>query len=143
VKTFDTYTITKKQLRKQICEFAKSLGVKRVVFSNKGIYVKGTYNAFNNIMYLDTNQTKLEMLHAFFHELGHHTAVLKHKWNEYHHCTVPSMRSSEIFKIENGIDKIGKALWNKHVNIKEWGKYKYSYPKAQKNNIINNFINKR
>jgi hypothetical protein len=36
------------------------------------------------------------------------------------------------FNIENQIDKIASSLWNKYVNTKKWGRYKFSYPKSDK-----------
>ena len=53
------------------------------------------------------------------------------------------MTFNQVFRIENRIDQLGEKLWNKYVDIRQWGKYKYSYPKAQKNNIIKNFISKQ
>lgn len=129
------------QLRKLICKFAKDLGVNRVVFGNKGIRVKGTYNPETKNLFIDTKQTKVELLHTLFHELGHHNAVLKNKWKTYHHSLVDSMSVEKIFDIENKIDRIGKKLWHKYVDVKQWGMYNYSYPKSQKNTIIKNFIN--
>ena len=126
-----------------MCAFAKKLKVKRVVFNNKGIKVKGTYNVVTGIVYIDLKQTNKEMLHTFFHELGHHTAVKKNKWNKYHHSPLSSMDSNVAFDIENKIDQIGKQLWNKYVDIKQWGKYKYSYLKSQKSSLIKNFISKQ
>jgi len=126
-----------------ICNTAKKFGVNRVIFSNKAKKVKGTYNAFTKNLYLDLKLTKKEMLYAFFHELGHHFAVKKNKWKSYHYCTVAAMSIEKIFEIENGVDKIGQGLWNIHVETKQWGKYKYSYPKIQKTSIMNNFISQQ
>jgi hypothetical protein len=63
------------------------------------------------------------------------------KWKSYHYCMVSAMSTEKVFNIENGIDKMGKKLWSKYVASKQWGKYKYSYPKSQKKYIINNFLN--
>lgn len=142
-KIFDRYSISHKDLRALIVKFAKSLGVKRVTFSTKALYVRGTYNAFTGSMFLDLNQTNTELLHTFFHELGHHMAVKQKRMVGYHYCTVPSMTFDQIFKAENKVDHIGEKLWYKYVDVAQWGKYKYSYPKSQKNNIIKNFLNKQ
>jgi hypothetical protein len=135
--------LTKKQLRTAICKFAKQIGVRKVIFNDKGKYVNGTYNSETRVLYLDNKQTKSRMLCTFFHELGHHTAVAQNKWKKYHYCLVPLMTANEVFVIENKIDQIGKKLWHKHVDIKLWGMYKYGYPKSQKNSIIKNFISKQ
>jgi hypothetical protein len=140
MKIFSSKRILKSQLRALLCKTAKQLGVNRVIFSNKAKRVKGTYNAFTKNLYLDTRLSKKDMLNTFFHELGHHFAVKRNKWTSYHFCTVSAMRVEKIFDIENGIDKIGEKLWRKHVEIKQWGKYKYHYPKSQKQYIINNFL---
>ena len=142
-KIFSSIRLTKAELRSLICFTAKKFGVNRVIFSNKAKRVKGTYNAFTKNLYLDTRLTKKDMLHAFFHELGHHFAVKKNRWKSYHYCTVAAMSIEKIFEIENGVDKIGQKLWSKHVESKQWGKYKYSYPKSQKSFIIKNFISKQ
>lgn len=143
MKIFNNNKLTKIQLRKLICKFAKDLGVNRVVFGNKGVTVKGTYNPKTKNLFIDTKQTKVELLHTLFHELGHHVAVLKNKWKNYHHCLVDYMTVERIFTIENKIDQIGKTLWHKYVDTKQWGRYNYSYPKSQKKNIIKNFISKQ
>lgn len=140
MKIFNSKRIDKKGLRSLIYQTAKQFGVNKVTFNNNGKHVRGTYDAKTNNIYLDTKQTKSEMLCTFFHELGHHDAVKKNKWSKYHHCLIQLMSVNTIFDIENRIDKIGETLWNKHVNSKQWGKYKYAYPKSQKSYIIKNFI---
>lgn len=142
MKFFSNKRLTKEQLRAEICKFAKEVGVSKTIFSNKGRYVNGSYNATNKVLYLDTKLTKSMLLCTFFHELGHHMAALKNKWKAYHFCLVPSMYADSIFNIENKIDQIGEKLWYKYVDTKHWGRYKYSYPKAQKNSIIKNFISR-
>ena len=51
------------------------------------------------------------------------------------------MAADEVYRIENKIDEIGKQLWNKHVYSKQWGKYKYFYPKSELNYFLNNLPN--
>ena len=53
------------------------------------------------------------------------------------------MNVNVVFDIENKIDRIGEKLWYKYVDIRQWGRYKFAYPKSQKNNIIKNFFNKQ
>ncbi len=142
-KYFNNSLIAPQELRTAICFLAKKLKVKRVVFNNKGVKVKGTYNATTSIMFIDLNQTNTETLHTFFHELGHHTAVKKNKWKKYHYSSSSLIDSEVVFDIENKIDQIGKQLWNKYVDTKQWGKYKYSYLKSQKASLIKNFISKQ
>jgi len=139
-KIFNNSELSFKDLRKICSDFVKKLGVKRIIFNNRGKYVKGTYNCFNKIMYINTDQTETEMLHALFHELGHHQAVQDNKWIDYHYNRVDNLSGEEIFEIENGIDKIAEKLWSIYVDCKMWGRYKYAYPKAQKQQIINEFI---
>ena len=141
MKTFTSNRLTKKQLRSLIYKTAKQFGVNKVLFSSNAKHVSGTYNVETGNIYLDTKQTKSEMLCTFFHELGHHDAVTKNKWSKYHHCQSKLMSVNTVFNIENKIDKIGETLWYKHVDSKQWGKYKYAYPKSQKSYIIKNFIN--
>lgn len=139
MKIFTT-ALTKKQLRTKICEFAKKLGVNKVIFNNRATKVNGTYNAKNSNIYLDLKLTKTVLLRTFFHELGHHQAVKQNKWKNYHHCLVSTMYAHTIFHIENRIDQIGEKLWYKYVDLTRWGRYKYTYPISNKDYIIKNFI---
>jgi hypothetical protein len=141
MKIFFTSKVNKPQLREMICKTAKTFGVKRTIFNNKGKYVRGTYNPLNNNIYLCLNQTKKDLLNAFFHELGHHFAVKNNRWKVYHFNLVSSMTVERMFRIENRIDRIAKKLWNKYVDLNQWGKYKYAYPKANKKQIMNHIIN--
>ena len=141
MKVFFTTKVNKPQLREIICETAKKFGVNKIIFNNKGKYVRGTYNPLNNNIYLNLKQTKKELLNAFFHELGHHFAVKNNRWKVYHFNLVPSMAVERIFRIENKIDRIAKKLWNKYVDLNQWGKYKYAYPKANKKQIMNHISN--
>jgi hypothetical protein len=52
------------------------------------------------------------------------------------------MEVNKIFDIENGVDKIANKLWNKFVNTKQWGKYKFVYSQKHKNYIIRQLIEK-
>ena len=79
------------------------------------------------------------MLRTFFHELGHHEAVKKNKWTQYHFNLVDKMRVDVIYIIENKIDQIGRKLWHKYVDTNQWGMYKYFYPKSQMKAYINSF----
>lgn len=140
-KFFRTTNVSRKRLRTLCCKFAKSLGVKRIIFNDRGKYVKGTYNCFNKIMYINTDQSNNEILQAVFHELGHHQAILEEKWIDYHFNEIKEMSGEDIFEIENGIDQLAEKLWAKYVDCKVWGRYKYAYPRSQKTQIINEFIN--
>ena len=141
-RIFDSSDLDEVSLRKLICKAAKMFGVSRVVFNNKAKYVRGTYNCSTGVLFLDTKQEKTEMLGTFFHELGHHFAVKNKRWKAYHFDLVPSMKVDRIFNIENKVDGYAKKLWNKHVNSKQWGKYKYCYPKSQKTAIMNTLFNR-
>ena len=138
---FDDLKLNKAQLRKIICELAKKLGVKKVVFNRKAKRVRGTYNCFTRVVYIDNKQAKREILLTFFHELGHHYALKRNLWMKYHMCLVEKMAVEKMFEIENKVDRIGKTLWNKYVDHKQWGKYKYVYPKSQKRTIMNTIAN--
>jgi hypothetical protein len=136
-KIFTKAALTNVQLRALMCSSAKSFGVNRLIFNRNAKHVRGTYNPHNRNMYLSLKQTKKDVLITFFHELGHHQATLQNKWKSYHLSTIKQMKIETIFKIENSIDKIGCSLWNKYVDQKQWGKYKYAYPKSQKTQIMN------
>jgi len=138
MKLFCDNKLTKKELRKEICSLAKHLGVKRVTFNNKAKFVSGTFNAKNNVIFIYTELTKKDLLLTFFHELGHFTAVKDRKWLLYHSdAATPLISGTTKFNIENKIDKIAKKLWNKYVNTKTWGKYKYGYPRMRKQELAN------
>jgi hypothetical protein len=142
VKFFNTPSFTKKQLRATICSFAYSLNVHKVIFNDKGKSVNGSYNGITKVLYLNMKQTKISLLRTFFHELGHHLAVQKNKWSSYHLNTAKMMNVETVFNIENKIDQMGEELWYKYVDIKKWGRYKYVYPKTNKNYFIKNFTSK-
>ena len=142
MKFFKNNKNTKKQLRLLLCNFARRAGVARVVFNSNAKRVNGTYNSGTNILYISNKQTKKQMLITLFHELGHHWAVQKNKWKKYHFGSNKTISYSEAFDIENKIDQIGEKLWNNYVDIKQWGRYKYSYLKKEKSFIIKNFISK-
>lgn len=145
MKVFTNNKLLKKDLRKQICSMSKTLNVKKVVFNNKSKDLAGTYNAKKQTIFIDSKQSKKNMLLAYFHELAHHVAVSKGKWLLYHHSPGTLLITSKAkFKIENSIDKIAKQLWNKYVDIKVWGKYKYGYPQIHMKSTItwfNSFSN--
>lgn len=134
---FDTIRLTKKELRAQICMFAKQVGVKKVIFNNTANSVYGTYNPINNIIFISLNQTKRQMINTLFHELGHFYAVLDNKWIKYHFNLYKNPNYEVYFSIENKIEKIGERLWNKNVSRKRWGNYKYFYLKSKKSQMIN------
>jgi hypothetical protein len=143
MKLFKTDCVDKKEFRKFICKVAKDFGVNKVIFSDRGRYVSGTYNAFNKNMFLDLKMNKKQTLTTFFHELGHHIAVKKNLFKKYHFNLCPSINVEQAFVIENKIDKIAQGLWNKYVVIKTWGRYNYAYPKSQKTKIMNHFLSAR
>ena len=134
---FDTRRLTKKELRKQICIFAKHIGVKKVIFNGKAKYVYGTFNSRNNIIFLSLTQSKKAMLNTLFHELGHFDAVQKKKWIKYHFNLYKKFNFDRNYMIENKVEKLAKNLWNKYVDKKEWGNYKYFYLKSEKTKFKN------
>ena len=138
-KIFNTRQITKSNLRSLLFRFARHSGVNVVIFNNRGKRVLGTYNALTRNMYINTSQTKRQMMCTFFHELGHHEAVRLKKWKRYHFNSSYCMDYNTVFEIENGIDKIGEKLWNKYVETKQWGRYKYAYPKSKKKLFVKTF----
>lgn len=137
MKFFNKKRTTKKELRALICKFAKQAGVNKVIFSATGKRVSGTYHSYTKHMFICLKGTKQNMLRTFFHELAHHVAACQNKWKKYHFNLVSVMRKTEIFKIENRIDRIGEKLWYKNVDLKHWGRYKYFYPKAYMNKFMN------
>lgn len=142
-KNFISNNITKKELRTAICKFAKVVGIKTITFNNKSKYVSGSYNASTKSLFLDNTLDKKQLLNVFFHELGHHEAIKQEMWISYHYTPLNCIDPNEAFYIENQIDQIGKKLWYKYVDIKQWGMYKYSYPKSQKKFLIKNTLTNR
>lgn len=134
---FSNSYLTKKELRKSICEFAKARGVKRVCFNSRAKRVWGSYTAATKVIFLSNTATKTQMLKAFFHELGHHVTVESKRFLAYHNGeTTPATR---VFFIENRVDRTAKRLWNAYVNVNKWGKYSYNYPKSLKTYFIESF----
>tara|TARA_R110000868_G_scaffold103681_17_gene285391 strand:+ start:622 stop:984 length:363 start_codon:yes stop_codon:yes gene_type:complete len=112
------------------------MGVRKVTFSKRAKYVAGTYNCDKQVIFIDMKQNRRNILLTFFHELAHHVAYSKGKWLEYHNnATTLLISASAKFDIENRIDKLAKKLWLLHVDVKQWGKYKYGYPKSQSKKI--------
>lgn len=137
-KTFCTQNVSKKALRHLMCDLAYSMSVNRLRFSHGAKYISGSYNADSKNIYVDGKMKKREMLLAFFHELAHHVAYFqKGKWIVYHeNAATPKISAYAKFKIENKVDKLARQLWYKHVDIKQWGKYRYGYPISQKHYIV-------
>lgn len=135
MKTFTDSKLAAKELRRLICLTAKSKGINRVVYNNRAKEVGGTYNASNKNIFLALSTDNKEMLTCFFHELGHHVAVQEGMWVAYHFSEECRETPEQQFEIENHIDKIAKKLWNELVDIKRWGRYKYSYPKTLKRQL--------
>jgi hypothetical protein len=134
---FSRNSISKRQLRTLICNFAWDMGVKKVSFNKRAIDIAGSYNYEKRVIFLSNKQNRREILLTFFHELAHHIAsTKKHKWLAYHmNAATPLLTPAAKFTIENKIDKLAKKLWFKHVNTKAWGRYKYGYPQSNKKNI--------
>jgi len=135
MKIFDTSRINKKILRQFICLVAKEHKVSRVSFNNQAKNVAGLYDFTKNSIFLNNKQTKKRLLCVFFHELAHHEAVMNNVWIDYHSGNMEDISPLHQFNIENQIDKIASSLWNKYVNTKKWGKYKFSYPKSNKKHL--------
>jgi len=133
VKAFNTKKTTKEQLRKSICSFGKKDGVNRVTFNSTGKKVSGSYHSYKKNIYINMDATKQHMLRTFFHELAHHVAASQNKWKSYHFNLIDEIDAELMYSIENKIDKMAQTLWYKNVNLTQWGKYKYFYPKSQKN----------
>lgn len=134
-KIFDNNALTKKQLRKELIEFAAEQRVKKVVFNSKSKRLLGSYIASKKIIFLNNLQTKKSMLLTFFHELAHHHAVIHKKWRNFHYDK-KKFTAKQTFNIENKIDKIAKKLWNNYVDVKAWGKYKFVYPVSSKHVLV-------
>jgi hypothetical protein len=137
---FNTNRLTKKELRDQICAFAKAVGVKKVIFNSSAKYLSGSYNAYTNIIYLSLNQTRKQMLNTLFHELAHYESVKTKKWIKYHFNLYKTSNYERWFFIENKIDQLGKKLWKRYVNKSKWGNYKFFYLKRNKTQMTN-FLN--
>ena len=125
--TFFNERLGKNELKIKIKQFAKQQDVKRVICSKKATFIKGSYSAHTNTIFLCNNLAKKAMLCTFFHELSHHLASKEKRWQNYH-FDLKTFTVDKIFSLENAIDKRAKQLWNAHVNLLKWGKYEYSYP---------------
>jgi hypothetical protein len=137
-KLFCAQNVSKKYLRRLICNLAYEMHVNKVRFAHKGKYISGSYNADYRNIFVDGKQKKREMLLTFFHELAHHVAYFqKGKWITYHeNAATPKISAQAKFMIENKVDKIARQLWNKYVSVKTWGRYRYGYPLSQKKYIV-------
>lgn len=133
-KIFKSKNLKIAELRSRISRYAKSIGVYKVAFNKQSKIVDGTYNAARKIMFLNAKLSKKRLLRAFFHELGHHKACMQNLWLDYH-FGLKTLNPETDFLIENNIDIIAQSLWNKYVCTKAWGKYKYYYPRSQKNKL--------
>lgn len=136
-KYFSNKSLSKRQLRNLICEFAWEMGVRKVSFNKKAIDIAGSYNFEKRVIFLSNKQNRREILLTFFHELAHHVAsTKKRKWLAYHmNAATPLITPAAKFAIENKIDKLAKKLWFKYVNTKAWGRYRYGYPRSNRKNI--------
>lgn len=139
MKIFKNKKIYTKDLRSLLFRTAKSFGVNKITFNKNAKHVCGTYNAETKSMFIAANQTKKELLLAFFHELAHHVSFDQKKWLKYHLSDNKTFSAETAFEIENKIDKKAFKLWNKYVELKQWGKYKYFYPKQRKTQLIKLF----
>lgn len=129
MKLFDR-PVTTVVLRKDLKNFAYSIGVKRIAFNKKAIYVDGSYCCKKRTMFISLSLTKKDTLTTFFHELAHHVACRRGWWLAYHHSEVTD--SKKAFIIENRIDRLAQKLWNRYVDRKVWGRYKYAYTVSKK-----------
>ena len=135
-KFFSTKTLSKVQLRALICAFASMFRVRKVSFNNKAKELAGSYNFAKDVIFLSSTQCKRDMLLTFFHELSHHVKAQKGRFRRYHqNAATPLISPSTKFNIENGIDKLAQKLWHKHVDTKQWGKYRYGYPRSNRKNL--------
>lgn len=132
MKIFCRTRETKKDLRKYMSIVAEEHNVKNISFNNQTSRLAGLYNSKTKGIFINNKQTKKLMMFAFFHELAHHVAVQRKHWIGYHKGQNNTIAPSKQFEIENKIDKIAKTLWNKYVNKKIWGNYKFIYPKSNK-----------
>ena len=131
--------LTHKQLRQAIIKISKRLGVNKISFNKTGKKLRGSYECVNRNIYINLKQTKKDILMTFFHELGHHMSIKRNRWVKYHHERLSAISPAKIFFMENKIDKVADELWRKYVCYKIWGRYKYAYPKSQKQSIIKLF----
>ena len=132
MKVFNNFKITKKMLRQFICIIAREHKVSRVSFNNQAKLIEGLYDFKKRSIFINNKQPKKRLLQVFFHELAHHESVLNGIWTDYHSGNMEDISPMFQFNIENQIDKMATSLWNKYVNTKKWGQYKFSYPKSNK-----------
>lgn len=133
MKVFLTKNSTKKELRSLMKILAKNCEVKKLHFNNQATKVRGLYDYNKSSIFIDNKQTKKNMLLAFFHELAHHKATKTASTQSRYHKGTVEVKPKHAFLLENKTDKLASTLWKQHVDINVWGKYKYVYPKTQKN----------
>jgi hypothetical protein len=126
---------SKDELKQSIKAFAKSTGVKKVTYNCKAVYIEGSYNHKTRIIFISSRLPKKDTLSTFFHELAHHIACKRGIWKKYHTQVVTNPEYA--FLVENRIDYLAKKLWNKYVDSAIWGKYQYTYKKANRRKHLN------
>jgi hypothetical protein len=122
--------LTREELKNSIKCFAKSIGVKKVTYNNKAVYVEGSYNHKTRVIFLSSRLKKKNTLSTFFHELAHHVACKRGLWKKYHTQVVTNPEYA--FLVENRIDRLAKKLWSRYVDSSTWGRYYFTYKSAQK-----------
>jgi len=128
---------TRKELKDSIKAFAKNIGLKKVTYNNKAVYVEGSYNHKTKVIFLSSKLKKKNTLLTFFHELAHHIACKRGLWKKYHTQVVTD--SEYAFLVENKVDRLAKKLWNRYVDSTIWGRYYFTYKAAHKKAHMNFF----
>ena len=77
---------TRKELKMSIKTFAKSIGIKKVTYNNKALYIEGSYNHKTRVIFLSSRLKKENILPTFFHELAHHIACKRGLWKIKDSC---------------------------------------------------------
>lgn len=76
---------------------------------------------------LNNRNSKREMLHTFFHELGHLYCIRHGIWKQFHKSK--SISTKQIFRVENWVEQWAKKEWEREKMSKEFGRYKFFYSK--------------
>lgn len=126
--------MTKKELKTTIRQICTAVGV-GVRFCELKHGTDGLCDCEKQKITINSKNTKKGMLTATFHELGHIYCVRKGIYKEFHY-TDKKHTPNQVFRIENGVEKIAKKLWDTAGMRKKFGQYIYYYTKDRKPEII-------
>jgi hypothetical protein len=114
----------------KIREIAKRKRIKVRVW-NMPYDAYGECRLDGKLISLNKRASKREILHTFFHELGHLYCLRQGIWKSFHRNN--STPPQQTFRIENWIEQWARKEWSKEKMTREFGPYKFFYSKRNKN----------